>query len=542
MKKISKYSGLIVAIFSAFFFAACGSESSSSGYNTERESGGVNFTNEYSSPEELGVGDIMYINFDSSGNATLDFAGVESTAKFILVVGSANESGAASSFQISSDLSAIVEKDVSAEINENEDYTADEILSAWLRAAEPDLAATEPPPPEKTIGMKAMSVFKAVSVGDTEEFRVLSNLSSTTTYTTVDGVVRCIGDAVIFYVDPRTSSDMLSDSDVSELCNHFNEVAQEEMALFGEPSDINGDGRVAVLMTPQINQLGGMGGGIITGYFWAGDLYARTNSNPVSNEREIIYTMVPDPSGIYGTSISKDFALSNLLPAVLPHELQHAINYNQHVFVKGGTPEQNWLNEGLSHLAEDLVGYGQENPSRYALFLGSTAYAGVVTMSQPNLYQRGASYLFLRYLYEQASSGDTFMANLENTSATGVENLERAFNGAEGFSLFYQFLARWTVALAVTDEGITNDSRYIYRERVRNSSTGNWMGVCMSCDADDGRGTILGGVTRTTYNGSQTASIAGSAAKFYNMSTFPPDMVMTGSSGDESFGVLIRQE
>ena len=542
MRKINKYGMLMVVMLSIAALAACGGGSSFGDYNTSREEGGVEFTNEYSSPGELGAGDLMYVNFDASGYSTLDFTGVSDSAKFFLVVGSASESGTSTTFQISSDLSAVIEEDVSAQIVEGDEYTADEILSIWLRTAEYDLAATEPNHFGKAIGLKDVGEFKAASVGDTESFRVLSNLSSTTTYTTVDGSVRCVGNAVIFYVDPRVGSDLLSDSEIASLCGEFDDVAQKEQALLGEASDINGEGKIAVLMTPQINRLGFMGGGIITGYFWAGDLYDRSSANPVSNMREIIYTMVPDPSGSYGTVISKDFALSNLLPAVLPHELQHAISYNQHVFVKGTPPEQNWLNEGLSHLSEDLMGYGQENPSRYALYLANTTQGGVVTMRQPNLYERGASYLFLRYLYEQAADGDRFLGNLETSGLLGVDNLEQSFAGGAGFSKFYELLARWTAAVALTDEGVTLDRRFIYETRVKNSQTGNWQGVCLKCDAEDGRGTILNGVSKVDYSAGATLTVSGSAAKFYALSDVGSQMIINGVPAQPNFGVLIRTE
>lgn len=543
MEKIRKYGGLAVIILSVVLICACGGGSSVRQYDGST-GGGVEFTNEYSSPAELGVGDIMYVNFGDSPSATVDFTGVDSSAKFMLVLGSANEGGSSTVMSLSSDLSAMVEKDVSTEIAAGEEYSAEEVLSAWLRAAEFDIAATEPVPVSGVGGMKAMSAAKAVGIGDVESFRVLSNLSSTTIYTIIDASVRCVGNSVVFYVDvdPRITSSILSDADINTLCNEFDGVASGEQQLFGATSDVNQDEKTAILMTPQINNLGLMGGGIITGYFWAGDLYEQTSSNPVSNFREIIYTMVPDPDGTFGTRVSKEFTLTNLLPAVLPHELQHAINYNQHVFESGSPPEQNWLNEGLSHLAEDLMGYGQENPSRFALYLSNPSYAGVVTMRQPNLYERGASYLFLRYLYEQASSGDDFVRSLETSGMTGVDNVERAFGGASGFSRFHEFLGRWTAALAMTDEGLTMDHRYIYNARVRSSQTGNWEGVCLKCDADDGRGTVLSGVAKSTYYGAASATIAASGAKFYEIPTVPTHITIDGSSGSANFGVLIRQQ
>lgn len=544
MKKIRKYGGLAAVIFATALIGACGGNSSFGQYDNSSRSGGVELTNEYSSPSELGVGDIMYVNFDDSGTATVDFSGVASSAKFVLVLGSASEGGASTTIGISSDLSAVVEKDVSAEIPADAEDSPDEILSAWLRAAEYDLAATEPPPEESAGPVKAMSAVKAVGIGDQESFRVLSNLSSTTIYTIIDATVRCVASSVVFYVDndSRITSDILSSDDIQTLCNEFDGVVSREQQLLGNVSDVNGDGKVAILMTPQINKLGSMGGGIITGFFWAGDLYAQSGSNPVSNFREMIYTMIPDPNGIFGTVVTKAFALDNLLPAVLPHELQHAISYNQHVFVKGTPPEQNWLNEGMSHLTEDLMGYGEENPSRYALYLSNPSNAGVVTLGQPNLYERGASYLFLRYLYEQASSGDDFVRNIETSGLTGVDNVEASFDGPAGFSKFHEFLARWTAALAMTDQGISMDSRYIYHARVKNSDTGHWEGVCLSCDAEDGRGTVLSGVAKSTYYGSSSSTIAASGAKFYDIQSVPTHISLNGSASAGDFGVLIRAD
>jgi hypothetical protein len=249
--------------------------------------------------------------------------------------------------------------------------------------------------------------------------------------------------------------------------------------------------------------------------------------------------MVPDPSGTWGTSVSKSFAISNLLPAVFPHELQHAISYNEHVFVSGGQAEENWLNEGISHFMEDYYGYGVENPSRYAMFLSSPSTYGVVTSGSPNLMERGAAYLFLRYLYEQADDGEAFLKNLYS-SKKGVENLEDAFDGPADMDDFSEFMARWTVALAMTDRGVSSDPRYVYRTRTIDQNTGNFVGACIECEANDNRGTELDGVNMNSYFGYHSAKIDASAMTFYAMSTFPDEMVLTGTTDGGNYGILIR--
>ncbi|MFH0800121.1 MAG: hypothetical protein V2A66_08085 [Pseudomonadota bacterium] len=555
MKRGPKGWGWGLGFMLVFLLAGCGGYNDSSSTLSESSGGGssgggTGITNTFSSPAEMSVGDIMPIEFGSS-SVSVDFSSVASGAKFILTLGSSATAGSLSSIQLSTDL-ALPELDplakgMVAQVaplgDESDGFGPQEMLSAWLRASETVLPSTEEP--IQSVGdssfSKAMSV-KDVSVGNTDTFRVLGSLSSTSSYVDVVGEVRCVKSNVVFYVDTAVGNDIISDADVQTLCNDFDSVAGDEQKLLGEISDVDGDGKLHILMTKQINRLGALGGGIITGYFYAGDLYDRSSSNQASNNREVIYTMVPDPQGQYGTTISKNFAMSNLLPAVLPHELQHAISYNQHVFVNGGMPEDNWLNEGMSHLTEDVMGCGMENPSRYSLYLASPSTSAVVTQSSPNLVQRGASYLFLRYLYEQSSNGSAFLSALEKTSKHGVDNLESAFSGPSGMNQFSEFMARWSIALAMTDQGISQDGRYIYKARTKNSLTGKWDGVCLSCDADDGRGTVMNGVHMNTYYGTHTANVSPSALMFFNMTTLPKTMKLAGTQSSGNFGILIRYQ
>ncbi|HPW45911.1 MAG TPA: hypothetical protein PKU96_06040 [bacterium] len=529
----------------------CGAETYYSSDLSSGIGGGTGISEVRTTPSEMKVGDIMAVNIESGDLFSLDFEGVDEEAQFILSIGSYDYGGYGSSVQLTSHSEVLPElgglaKGMMVEYEPEPDidevYGVDEIFSSWLRASESTLDGFEEKiaDPNETIGAKSLS-FKTASLGDRERFRVLSSLTSTRSYVEVEAEARCVGSNVIFFVDKDVSADDLSDDDIEELCGNFDRIAGEQQGLLGASSDVDGDGKLHVLMTAQVNRLGALGGGIITGYFFAGDLYLRSDSNQGSNEREIIYTMVPDPSGKYGVSISKSFAMSNLLPAVLPHEFQHAISYNQHVLVAGGTAEENWLNEGISHFMEDYFGYGVENPSRYAMFLSSPSSYGVVTQGSPNLMERGAAYLFVRYLYEQSADGEAFLGRLLKTGSRGVANLEAAFNGPADMDTFSEMMARWTIALGMTNRGISRDSRYIYRDRVRNSQTGNLEGVCLMCDAQDNRGTMLEGVNLNPYFGYHTVTMDASAMKFYDLSDFPPELQIRGNSSG-NFAVMIRTQ
>lgn len=519
--------------------------------------GGVTVTNVFSSPKELGVGDLMYVDFGLSSE--LNFEGVGGDAEFNLVV--VNTSAVSGNFtvQISGDLAeAGLATSESAELLDDfeDPYYEDglkDILNDFtpsfheaLRFREEELEALDNPAFSVSPVISAMgSVVPdfAIGVGDKRDFKVLGSLSSNSQTVTVTGIVKCVGTNIAMYVDERVTSDMLSDSEVQTLCSEFDNNVIREYSLFGNASDVNGDGVVIALLTPQVNKLGALGGGIITGFFTASDLYPSTTNNASSNYMEILYIMVPDPSGTYGVQISKNFALKNLLPPVLVHELQHAINYNQHVFLRNSTSEESWLNEGLSHLAEDLLGQGQENPSRYNIFLNSPHSYPLVTAGSPGLGSRGAAYLFLRYLYEQSSGRDQFISRLLKTGEKGVKNVEQAFGEtASDFDQFGEFFLRWSIALALTDRGISVDRRFTYQPRAKDSGTGHWGGVCLVCSAGDGRGTMLRGIATKSYSGYQHSTLAETSMRVFGMDQLVAEKIRFNRTGNQGagFGVLIR--
>ncbi|OGQ04883.1 MAG: hypothetical protein A3F82_10095 [Deltaproteobacteria bacterium RIFCSPLOWO2_12_FULL_44_12] len=551
--------GIILGLL-ALLSVACGSGSggiseaksaigsgTTGGQTTGGSSGGVTVTNIYSQPKELSVGDILYVDYNGS-QSSLDFGGIADGSEFILTVANTSYSDKSNfSVQISGDISD-VEFDLSKaadEMNEPQDEQAiNDITEQFhdaLRGREHALENEDHPIYSMSAAKAVIAdVSPALSEGDARSFKVLASLTSSTSSVEVRAVAECVGSNVAFYVDERVSASMLADSEVRTLCNSFDSTAAKEQNLLGSLSDVNGDGKVIVLLTPQVNALGALGGGIVTGFFSASDLYPSSSSNSASNFMEILYIMVPDPSGVYGTPVSKEFALSNLLPAVMPHELQHAISFNQHVFVSKGTAEEPWLNEGMSHLAEDLFGQNQENPSRYAIFLKNPSAYSLVSSRSPGLAARGAAYLFLRFLYEQADNASQFASKMVQTAQSGVRNVEASFGGrTNDFDQFGEFFLRWTAVLAMSDAGISQDRRFTYQPRVKDSSTGNWSGACLRCSAEDGRGTVLSGPAIKSYATFQSATTGPSAARFYKLSGVNGKLSFSGS-GAEGYGVLIR--
>ena len=251
--------------------AGCGSASSTN-FDLGSESGGTGLTSSFDSPAVMGVGDIMPIEFGSDGSAAVDFDGVDTSSRFILVLGNAKEGGTGTSIQLSTSISDMMEGEagisVEANLSSDDDMSADEVISTWMRAIEVDFAMNEPLPVEVSVG-KAMDLSKVgapVGMDSIRDFRMLNSLSSTTTYTTVRGKARCIGNNVIVYVDTRVT-DELSQGEIDDICDNFDQDLGEEISLYGSLSDVDRNDKLIVFLSMQVNELGSLGGGIITGYF-----------------------------------------------------------------------------------------------------------------------------------------------------------------------------------------------------------------------------------------------------------------------------------
>lgn len=439
-------------------------------------------------------GDVKKLSV-TDGVAKIDVGALEEGKDIVLVVYAFNNSSSAQAFSIKSSQSASFLKH--SQDNSEADFVAEDasemdVTSEFhfmLRKWETTIDEQAVPAAGNHRYLSAL-----VQPGDERQFKVLNSFSHDSSHEIVTATLRYQTPYFNFYVDNR-DADSLSDDDIQELAENFADLVLLERDIFGQESDVNGDGRFDILATHVVNSLAGKGG-IVTGFFYAMNLF-ESKKYPASNEREILYTLVPDPNGDYGRPVSRSFAVRNILSGVLPHEFQHMINFNQHYFINGGAPEKAFLNEGLAHLAEDLValdtddvmsGYGLENPSRVASYLSNIG--NICFTCGASLSQRGGSYLFMKYLYEQAeqgnvpaaSDGPDLIARLLDTSERGIRNIvSAAFGGGADMSLFKTLLGRFSLAVYLSNTGQTQDNRF------------NFFGIDLRAPAKDNRGTYLKG-------------------------------------------------
>ena len=268
-------------------------------------------------------------------------------------------------------------------------------------------------------------------------------------FTPVTSTAKIIGQRVAIFEDNAAPGGGYNDTDLANVGALFDDFLYPiDTVAFGRESDVDGNGVVIVLLTHRVNALSPnctTTGSVILGYFFGADLLPLTPGNPGSNTAEIFYGLVPDP-GNMSCTVSEDFARTRL-PATFIHEFQHMISFNQHVLVRGSVSEDTWLNEGLSHFAEELGGRlipDVECPltgSCWSDFVGGTLDNGLEYLASPEDYyliepetssgelaERGANWLFVRWLVDHFATdsvlGGDLTRRLVATTRVGAANVE----------------------------------------------------------------------------------------------------------------------
>ncbi|MEX0980114.1 MAG: hypothetical protein WDZ89_03410 [Gemmatimonadota bacterium] len=308
------------------------------------------------------------------------------------------------------------------------------------------------------------------SIGDRRVFNVLNREQ---TFEEVTAEVVHVSARAILYQDTTAPADGFTDSDFAAFAGDFEDVVFPAVTeVFGQPSDIDANDRIIILFTSQVNRLTAAGSnGFIGGFFYGLDLLPdRTGSNG----GEIFYALVPDPQGELGEPRSKELVLRSI-PAILAHEFQHMVHFNERVLVREvPTTEALWLSEGLAQMAEDVVsevfeargetqvaeGYRLGNIQRARRYLGDPGAVSLIPITGGGtLEERGAGWLFLRYLRGQASGGNALLRALTQTRRTGVSNVL-----AETGRNWEELLSSWSAALHLDGLGLPVDPRFAFAD------------------------------------------------------------------------------
>jgi hypothetical protein len=221
------------------------------------------------------------------------------------------------------------------------------------------------------------------------------------------------------------------------------------------------------------------------------------------------------------------------------------ISFNQHVLIRNGQSEDTWLNEGLSHFAEELG--GREVPNSECPASGSCAVDflsqgdlrnGFDYLASPEdffliepsnstgeLQERGANWLFVRWLADHFATdsilGTDFTRRLVATNQLGAGNV-----AAQTGVTFPILVAEWQLANYLDDlPGFTEStSRLRYKSwNFRRLANDNSINYPLQPDSTSGGGYSHSGVLRA---GSGKHVLVAQAPNAPSV-----DLQLTGTSG-----------
>ena len=331
-----------------------------------------------------------------------------------------------------------------------------------------------------------------------------------------------------------------------------------DRGAFGDPSDIDNNGHVIMFFTRAVNELTSAGSGsIVLGFFYSRDLLPKVVSSTLScvgsNVGEMFYLLVPDTAGVVNSNAVSKSQVVSYTNGTVAHEYQHLINASRRIYINkvADSLEDKWLDEGLSHSAEELVFYkaakrsprANINASAYSdpLFMASystfelnnfrryTSYLGRPDSQSPigfddvddDLPTRGAIWSYLRYLadHQPASQESAFWYNLVNSNTTGVANLSKVLGTSP-----YPSLRDWTVSVFMDDNAPNVDARF---------QQPSWN--LRSLLTNDGTSIAFPLATHFLSNNVQnTVTVSGNAGTFYRFSVASgADALLSVTSGGQ---------
>jgi hypothetical protein len=345
-----------------------------------------------------------------------------------------------------------------------------EELTARMPAARMEMRASGP---------ETRTLSTVPAVGTLMSFNVNSQQACTNPDTRT-GRVAHISQTAVFVADTANPAGGFTAADLQTIGAAIDTlITPVVVGAFGQPSDIDQNQRIVVFYTRAVNELTPRNAQfVIGGFFFARDLYPRVGAQPcaTSNEAEMFYMLAPDPNGtVNGHVRTREYVLRNTR-STLAHEYQHLINSSRRLYVTNAASfETIWLDEGLAHIAEELVffraaGLGprqnitapmiQSSQQRVDAFNEyQTANIGRLDlyvrapernspwMNNDSLPTRGATYHLLRYAADQRG-GDEAQAwrSLAAGPATGTANLANVFG-----SDLERLHANWSTSVLVDD-------------------------------------------------------------------------------------------
>lgn len=318
-----------------------------------------------------------------------------------------------------------------------------------------------------------------IQVGDLLPLNVSSrNCDSVSTRT---ARVVAIGTQSVVVADTLNPAGGFTTADYQRFATRFDTLVYPlDVANFGAPAVFGSSGKILLFFTSAVNALTPKGStSYVGGFFFGRDLFPVLATPDLgacagSNESNLFYLLTPDPTGSVNGNIRRTGFVDSVTTSVLAHEFQHLINASRRLYVNRAMVfETVWLNEGLSHIAEELLFYHEgasspllnldvtairasaklrnafnadqgSNAGRYREYLLAPSTSSPIR-NDDSLSTRGATWDFLRYAADRKNRGGGSDASvwqaLVNSTTSGVANLRDVFGSNLG-----SMLSDWSVS------------------------------------------------------------------------------------------------
>lgn len=348
-----------------------------------------------------------------------------------------------------------------------------------------------------TVGQSASVRVPSLKAGD----------SPCNVFTTITATVKHVSQRSIIMQDDAAPANGFSTADFQAIGTEFdNLIYATDTAYFGRGSDEDANGRIVILYTPEVNKATPRGSNsLLAGFFWAGDLFPRTGSGGCnqSNVSELFYLLVPDPTGVFSTARQVSDVREKTRGTVA-HEFEHMLNAGSRLNNPAVREfEDVWLDEGLAHMAEEIVGrrklgvgdlqelthaqifdignnlrdyeaFFYQNFARFDDWLrdpGNTA--PISAQADTSLAVRGAAWALVRYAADNYSGDNpkAFIRALATGPGVGIANLTSKLAGGASLETV---LTGWHVANFADNLNIPNlPQRFTYRSWHMRDVVGN---------------------------------------------------------------------
>lgn len=305
---------------------------------------------------------------------------------------------------------------------------------AALRETE-RLLSEEPPIASRGNALRAVAETAPATVGDSRLFYVSVN----ETFKNVTAECVAVTGETAFWSE--SGGPALTEEQLNYLTTQFESKIPTVREKFGRESDVDGNGRIYVLMAA-------LDDGVF-GYFYSVDKYLQSEldrSYPGlgfrSNEADIFY--------VNSNYFAEFETYKTDLAATLVHEMQHMVHFDRRQ-QNGMSTVNAWLNEGLSMLCEYYCGYAGPHAGYIAEAFRSV---GISLIESPDTAAHyGYVLLFLRYLQERF--GDSVVTGIYKSPYRGVDAVAES-TGTDFNGLYADFCTM----ILQTGRGVTADSRY----------------------------------------------------------------------------------